>query len=743
RPCLLGPPHADPPAPQGQFLCLAVLEGRLVLLYDFGEGLQEAKPIQPPPPLTVASKAIQVFLLGDSRKRVLVRVERATVFSMEQENVLELANAYYLGGAPPDQLPPSLRQLFPSGGSVRGCIKGIKALGKYVDLKRLNTTGISAGCTADLLVGRAMTFHGHGFLPLELPDVAPLTSSVYSGFGFRSTQDSGLLYHRASPVGPCEVSLQQGHVTLRFVTTEVKTPGGFADGSPHYVAFYSNTTGVWLYVDDQLQQMKPHQGPPPRPQPQPQPEGPHRLLLGGLGASNTIRNFSGCITNVFVQRLMGPQRVLDLQQNVGGINVSSGCAPAAPGTQTPVQAPRGLQATVAQKVSRHTRQPTQDSACTPPRPLGTIHGTYQFGGPLSSYLEFTAVLAPFENWAHFSMVVRPRTRRGLLLLAVPLAAGSPSLALFLSHRYFVAQTQGPGPELRVLSHQRSKADQWHKVSVRWERTRIQLQVDGVWTQSQEQPGQEPGQQYQGAEGPQPYTLFVGGLPVHGPKLPMFISSSWFSGCVRRLMVDGQPLSTPSRMVGVTPCLSEPLEMGLFFAGSRGAITLDTLGTTLPDVSLRLEVRPQTATGLIFHLGQFQVPPYLELQVLEKQVLLWADDGAGEFSASVTLSKELCDGQWHQLAVTKSRTALRLEVDSQSNQTLGPMLRASDSTPVPLHLGGLPGPSDTQAGHPTPTHPWPPFYQGCMRNLMVNRAFVTLPRSAGVQGAVGASGCPAT
>lgn len=35
---------------------------------------------------------------------------------------------------------------------MRGCIKGIKALGKYVDLKRLNTTGISAGCTADLLV---------------------------------------------------------------------------------------------------------------------------------------------------------------------------------------------------------------------------------------------------------------------------------------------------------------------------------------------------------------------------------------------------------------------------------------------------------------------------------------------------------------------------------------------------------------------------------------------------------------
>lgn len=49
---------------------------------------------------------IQVFLLGGNRKRVLVRVERATVFSVEQENVLELANAYYLGGVPLDQLPP-------------------------------------------------------------------------------------------------------------------------------------------------------------------------------------------------------------------------------------------------------------------------------------------------------------------------------------------------------------------------------------------------------------------------------------------------------------------------------------------------------------------------------------------------------------------------------------------------------------------------------------------------------------
>lgn len=39
-----------------------------------------------------------------------------------------------------------------------------------------------------------MTFHGDGYLSLGLPDVPPVTGHIYSGFGFRSTQDAGLLY---------------------------------------------------------------------------------------------------------------------------------------------------------------------------------------------------------------------------------------------------------------------------------------------------------------------------------------------------------------------------------------------------------------------------------------------------------------------------------------------------------------------------------------------------------------------
>lgn len=113
-------------------MCLAVQDGTLVLFYDFGSGLKRADPLQPPQALTAASKAvrqgtwgqedqrrnlaflrpttyslqIQVFLLAGARKRVLVRVERATVFSIDQDNELEMAEAYYLGGVPPEELPP-------------------------------------------------------------------------------------------------------------------------------------------------------------------------------------------------------------------------------------------------------------------------------------------------------------------------------------------------------------------------------------------------------------------------------------------------------------------------------------------------------------------------------------------------------------------------------------------------------------------------------------------------------------
>lgn len=153
---------------------------------------------------------------------------------------------------------------------------------------------------------------------------------------------------------------------------------------------------------------------------------------------------------------------------------------------------------------------------------------------------------------------------------------------------------------------------------------------------------------------------------------------------------------------------------------------------MPYVSLELEVRPLTAAGLIFHLGQAQATPYVQLEVLTEQVLLRANDGAGEFSTWVTYPK-LCDGRWHRVAVIKGRNTLRLEVDTQSNHTTGRLPETLADSPVLLHLGSLPKSSTAQ--------PEPPAYRGCLRKLLINGAPVNMTASVQVQGAVGMRGCP--
>lgn len=63
-----------------------------------------------------SSLQIQIFLLKmNNKKRILVRLERLTIFVVEQENSLENAVSYYLGGVPPAVLPPRWVQ------PTRGC----------------------------------------------------------------------------------------------------------------------------------------------------------------------------------------------------------------------------------------------------------------------------------------------------------------------------------------------------------------------------------------------------------------------------------------------------------------------------------------------------------------------------------------------------------------------------------------------------------------------------------------------
>ncbi|XP_057256839.1 laminin subunit alpha-5 isoform X1 [Pezoporus wallicus] len=708
---------------QGQFLCLAIRDGKLVLYYDFSSGLEMAKPSSNSSSLTISSttnKAIQIFLLKmNNKKRILVRLERLTIFMVEQENSLENAVSYYLGGVPPHVLPPSLKALFPTGGPIRGCMKGLKALGKYVDLKRMSTVGVSYGCTSDLLVARSVSVHGHGYLTLALKDI-PGLRDFYSGFSFRTSQHEGLLYHHTTQEGVCQVSLQRGQLALNLLETEVTTANAYADDRTHYVAFYSDTRGIRLYVDDELQSTGAGSGPSRQQQ-----DRRPLLQLGGSPEPGALSNLTGCIGNVFVKRTSEPQMVVDLQQNVESINVTMSCPWAEQPQQfrvTPKKDRRKPK--VLSKPASKDRRHDQHGLCRLDPQPHAAGGTFRFGYTPSSRWEFDGIPLSFGQRAHFSVEVKLNSSSGLLFHVA--GKGGTFMALFVLNGRFVFLVHVGRHRLRIRSKDKYHDQRWHTVFFSRDKSRAQLVIDGL--RAQDAAVATSGLFV--ARGP----LYVGGLP--GGKVKAHIPVSSFDGCLKNLQLDGRPLGPPSRTFGVMPCYEGALESGVFFTADGGSIALADAVVTEQDLEVTLEVRPHSASGLIFYIGTRR-RHHLLLYSEETKVTLRANVGANEFSTSV-MCPSLCDRQWHSIAVTKRKNVIQVDVDTKGNYTVGPSQPPPPSVRATFHMGGLP---ETAKASTVPPLPPVPHYMGCIRNLVINQRHINLPRTGTVRGSIGLQGCP--
>ncbi|XP_042318376.1 laminin subunit alpha-5, partial [Sceloporus undulatus] len=458
---------------QRQLLCLAVQKGKLVLYYDFNDGLKVAAPSKEPTALLVSSntnKAIQIFLLKmGSKDRVLVRLEQSTIFMVEQENSLQNATSYFLGGVPVSILPEGLKKIFPKGGSIRGCMKGLKALGKYVDLKRMNTTGVSYGCTLDLLVARSVKFHGHGFLTLALRNV-PSLQDFYTGFSFRTSQSRGLMYYHNTEEGTCQVSLQNGRVAVSLLTTELTTKNAYADDKSHYIVIYSDSSGIRVYVDDQLQGTKPR---PDRLRRQKRQDETSDFQLGGMPKASEIGNLTGCIGNVFVRRTTEPQMVVDLQQSTESFNVTMNC----PRDRQPQQM-RASEKKGKWKPKMPSKKILKDTNCHLLKYPKAIKDTFQFGSYAGSRLEFDDIPATFQERFHFSMEVKMNSSSGLLFYMTDESLSS-FFSVFVSNGRFVLLADIGGRKLRLKSKDKYHDEKWHTVFFSRDRNRVQLVIDGL------------------------------------------------------------------------------------------------------------------------------------------------------------------------------------------------------------------------------------------------------------------------
>ncbi|KAL7985640.1 hypothetical protein Chor_004210 [Crotalus horridus] len=659
-----------------QLLCLAVRDGKLVLYYDFGGGLNMAPPSRDQATLIVsnhANKAIQLFLLKmGSKDRVLVRLEQSTVFMIEQENILHGATSYYLGGVPTSILPEKLKKTFPKGGSIRGCMKGLKALGKYVDLKRMNTIGIA----------RSVKLHGSGYLTLSLRNVPPL-QDFYTGFSFRTSQSRGLLYHHNTKEGSCQVSLQDGHVAVSVLSTELTTKNAYADDTSHYVAIYSDSAGVRMYVDDQLQGSTDgltHERRQKR-------EAELGVFhLGGLPSSSDLGNLTGCISNVFIKRRSEAQAVVVLQQSTESFNVTMNC----PRDRQPQQM-RAPEKKSRGKPKVPSKAMLKDTDCHLLKEPRAVKDAFQFGGSPVSRLEFNEIPRMFRE--------RLNSSSGLLFYMANESLGS-FFALFVSNG-------------RVVFFSR-------------DRNRVQLVIDGLRSLEKLLPTPVDF----GISGP----LYVGGAPLAKAKAHIpDASASSFKGCLRHLKLDKKPLNSPSRVFAVTPCYVGPLETGIFFSVEGGYITLDRSVALSQDFEIALEIRPRSSSSLIFHVGK--QTDYLRLSTGSQKVTVTANTGTGEFSTSVS-QPSLCDGQWHTITVIKGSNMIQLNVDTKGNYTVGPNEVHGTSDKESIYLGGMPElTSQSHRRHP-------PSFVGCMKNLVINQNQIDIRQAGSTRGSVGLGGCPA-
>ncbi|KAK7884079.1 hypothetical protein WMY93_027202 [Mugilogobius chulae] len=640
---------------------------------------------------------LELIILRSSPNRLVVRNNRNTLYNELIDDIPPFTTSYYLGGVPEDKMPDALKSTFPKQGSLKGCFRNVKALNAHIDLKRVTSSGVSFGCDSDLLVAREAHFSGQSYLDLALTNVPSLRNNFYASLGFRTDQKDGLMFYHRDSEGLCQVFLNEGHVVVRAGNSEIKTQKTYNDNNAHYVALYNNINGMRLYIDDMLEKSKDG-------------SATSRAAVGAATLGVTylggtpdqgLTNLTGCISNVFVKRESSNQMVLDLLKAKENVNVPLKC-PAAQKPQqiraTPPKANKPKKPSGSR--SRNTRDSCQSEQAEPEP------GASHFSGSTHSYHKYDSL--SLNTLPHISLSLRINSSDGLVLHA---AGGRRSKTVMSLSK------------MTLRSRKKYNDDQWHTVFIKREGEKLSLVVDGISAQSKRIPGGDKTK----LSGP----LYIGGLPatLSAP------GSSGFVGCVKDLKLNDAPAGAPTQSQGTVPCFQTPLQPGAYFSGHGGHITIDQSLVLGEDFNIQLEVRPVSYSGLLLHAGT-SATHYLTVVLNQGEVMVSMNSGEGDLFTSFSPEEALCNGRWHTLTVMKKKNVLTLQVDSDSELSMGPKHSPSSGAKESVYLGGVPG------GVAVPNLPENlPSFHGCIRLASVNQRAALLSKPLSVHGAVGTQGCP--
>ncbi|KAM4693682.1 laminin subunit alpha-4 [Discoglossus pictus] len=722
-----------------KFFSLEIQDGFLRLLYDFGfsKGPMLLDDTQRKFQINDARYHEISVIYHNSKKMILV-VDRRHVKSVDNEKMSIPFTDIYIGGAPSSVLQ-SMKAHLAVDIAYKGCMKGFQFQKKDFNLlEEPETLGISYGCPEESLMSRKVFFNGQSFIASS-QKLAPF-NAFEGGFSFKTLQPSGLLLYHSEGADEFSVSMDKGAIVLRVKDVRVQSKNmQYDDGQSHFLVASVSPTRYQLLVDEtdtSFQDREKTDTSPPM---------ARNFYFGGSPPGVSQANFTGCISNAYFTRVDRDVEVEDFQKYTEKIQTSlHGCPVESPplamlfkrgknsskakGKQKKrVVKEKGLasETVIGPKALQAGEEMAQCSLSSSPRALKSA---YLFGGTANSRQEFNHIPNTFNQKSELSISFKTNSSNGMIFY-ISDKEETDFMTLFIAHGRLTFMFNVGQNKLRIRSQNKYNDGLWHNVLCVRDKSKGRVVINGLRVLEDSLP---PTDVSWNVEEP----LYIGGVaPGKAIKNVQINSVYSFSGCLSNARLNGRSMSSPAQTFSVTPCFEGPMESGTYISSEGGYVILDDSFNMGLKFDLVLEVRPRSISGILVHIQNVN-GEYLNMHMKQGQVVVKVKYANKEFSTNVIPKQNLCDGQWHRIAVIRDANVVQLDVDSEINHVVGPLHTKTLDLKEPVFVGGVP---ESLLSSSLTTRN---SFTGCIRNFVIDERPVSFSKASLVSGAVSINSCPA-
>uniref|UniRef100_A0A3B4FWQ8 Laminin subunit alpha 4 n=1 Tax=Pundamilia nyererei TaxID=303518 RepID=A0A3B4FWQ8_9CICH len=726
---------------EDKFFLLELKNGILRLMYDFGFSNGPKLLENNLAKLQINdAKYHEVSVIYHQSKKVILLVDKSHVKSMENPKTTLPFADIYIGGAPSSILKsrPELSSVV----GLKGCVKGFQFQRKDFNLlEEPGTIGISSGCPEESFMSRKAYFSGKSYLG-STAKISPF-DNFEGGLNFRTLQPSGLLFYHNEGSDEFSISLENGAVVLNNRGVKVKShKKQYNDGRSHFLLASVNNQKYSLLVDDEDKQFKKR----PTSAAGSSYDSEEKTFYYGGSPSSTSKNFTGCISYAYINRLDRDIEPEDFKKYPEKVQISL--------EDCPVQRPPAallLRHRANTSGTKQSQKVTRDKSSLPPvlTELGSddqesaepnikscflssspksIHHAFRFSSIANSRQHYTDFPDSLSQRSHFSLSMKTHSSFGLIFY-VSDAQEDNFMALFLAHGKLVYTFSVGDQKVKIKSEDKYNDGAWHSVIFIRDGNVGRLIVDGLTMLEDSVQGNNVSWHISSP-------LYVGGVPAGRAQKNIQRNSAYsFTGCIKNLQLDRKQLSSVADTFGVTPCFDGVSEGGTYFSEEGGYIVLDDSFNLGPRFELVMEVRPRVASGVLLHVHS--ADDYFTVYIHQGAVVVLVNDGTREFFTKVSPKQGVCSGSWHKITVIRDANVVQLDVDSEINHVVGPLSPSSTDSRKPVFIGGTPD------GFLPESAATRKAFVGCMRNLTINNSQVNFSKAVLVSGAVSVGTCPAT